>query len=44
MGITAENVTEKWNIPRSKLDAMAVASHNKAEKAQKSGLYDEVSY
>merc|ERR1712135_167977 len=41
MGITSENVAEKWQIPRSKQDQMAVDSHNKALAAQKAGFFDE---
>lgn len=41
MGITSENVAKKWNISREKQDAFAIASHQKAEKAQKEGLFDE---
>ncbi len=38
MGITAENVAEKYNISREIMDKMAVESHAKALKAQKLGL------
>jgi len=41
MGITSENVAEKWQISRSKQDQMAVDSHNKAIAAQKAGLFDD---
>lgn len=33
MGITAENVAKTYNISREKQDALAVESHNRAEKA-----------
>ncbi|MFZ5944133.1 MAG: acetyl-CoA C-acetyltransferase [Bacillota bacterium] len=33
MGITAENIAEKWAITREEQDAFAVSSQNKAEKA-----------
>lgn len=33
MGITAENVAEKWNITREEQDALALESHNRAENA-----------
>ncbi len=43
MGITAENVAEKFGITREEQDAFAVNSQNKAEKAQKDGKFaDEI--
>ena len=43
MGVTAENVAEKWQISRETQDAFAVASQNKAEAAQKAGRFaDEI--
>ncbi len=43
MGITAENVAEKWGISREEQDAFATASQNKAEAAQKAGKFkDEI--
>ncbi len=43
MGITAENVAEKWGLTRDEQDAFAVASQNKAEAAVKSGRFkDEI--
>lgn len=43
MGITAENVAEKWQITRDAQDAFAVASQNKAEAARASGRFkDEI--
>ena len=43
MGMTAENIAEKWQISRDEQDAFAVASQNKAETAQKSGRFkDEI--
>eukprot|EP00112_Aurelia_sp_Birch-Aquarium-sp1_P017216 Seg397.30 transcript_id=Seg397.30/GoldUCD/mRNA.D3Y31 product="Acetyl-CoA acetyltransferase" protein_id=Seg397.30/GoldUCD/D3Y31 len=43
MGITAENVAEKWNIPREVQDNFAVDSQNKTENAQKGGKFkDEI--
>jgi len=43
MGVTAENVAEKWQITRDEQDAFAVASQNKAEAAQKAGKFkDEI--
>ena len=41
MGITAENIAEKWNITREEQDRFAVASQNKTEKAQQSGRFFE---
>jgi acetyl-CoA C-acetyltransferase len=41
MGQTAENVAAKWQISREMQDAMAVASQNKAEAAQKAGRFDD---
>ena len=40
MGITAENVAEKWQISRDEQDEFATASQNKAEAAQKAGRFD----
>jgi len=37
MGITSENVAEKYGITREQMDAMAVESHRKAAHAQKMG-------
>ncbi len=37
MGITAENVARKYGITREEMDALAVASHSKAAKAQAEG-------
>ncbi|HEY1058469.1 MAG TPA: acetyl-CoA C-acetyltransferase [Limnobacter sp.] len=43
MGITAENVAEKFGISRSVQDEFAVASQNKAEAAIKAGRFkDEI--
>jgi len=43
MGITAENVAEKWQISRDQQDEFAVKSQNKAEAAQKAGRFkDEI--
>ena len=39
MGITSENVSAKFGISREKQDALAAASHEKAAKAQKAGLF-----
>jgi len=40
MGNTSENVAAKFGITRETQDAFAAASHNKAEAAQKAGLFD----
>jgi acetyl-CoA C-acetyltransferase len=43
MGITAENVAEKWQISRDEQDRFATSSQNKAEAAQKAGRFvDEI--
>lgn len=43
MGITAENVCEKYGITREELDAFAAKSQQKAEAAMKSGAFkDEI--
>lgn len=43
MGITAENVAERWQITRDAQDAYAVQSQNRAEAAQKAGRFkDEI--
>ncbi|MCV6612829.1 MAG: acetyl-CoA C-acyltransferase family protein [Amphritea sp.] len=39
MGITAENIAEKWQISREDQDALAVASHNNAERAISEGRF-----
>jgi len=41
MGITSENVAEKWNIGRDRQDSMAADSHAKALAAQKAGLFND---
>ena len=40
MGITAENVAERYGVSRADQDAFAANSHIKAAKAQKEGLFD----
>ena len=40
MGITAENVAAKYDIPRPEMDAFAAGSHNKAAAAQAAGYFD----
>ena len=41
MGGTAENLTEKYQIPREEMDAFAAGSHEKAFKAWEAGYFDE---
>jgi acetyl-CoA acyltransferase 1 len=40
MGLTSENVAEKFGIPRDVQDKMAAESHAKAARAQESGWFD----
>lgn len=42
MGITAENVANRYHVTREDQDAFAYASQMKAVKAQKEGLYTEI--
>jgi acetyl-CoA acyltransferase 1 len=39
MGLTSENVAERYGVSRDDQDAFAVASHQKALKAQESGFF-----
>merc|ERR1719158_286793 len=39
MGVTAENVAERFHVTREQQDAMGVASHTKALAAQKAGRF-----
>ncbi len=41
MGLTAENVAERYGITREDQDAFALASHQKALAAQAAGRFDE---
>lgn len=41
MGITAENIAEKWGISREEQDEFAALSQQKVEKAKKNGLFKE---
>ena len=41
MGVTAENVAEKWQITREQQDEMALNSQLKAEEAQKNGKFQK---
>lgn len=43
MGITAENVAEKWNLTREELDDFALTSQKKAVQARENGTFaDEI--
>ena len=41
MGVTAENVAEKWQITRDQQDEFALNSQLKAEEAQKNGKFQK---
>jgi acetyl-CoA C-acetyltransferase len=41
MGVTAENVCDRWGITREQLDAFALSSQDKTAAAQKSGRFDD---
>jgi acetyl-CoA C-acetyltransferase len=41
MGMTAENVAEKYNVSREDQDAYAARSHQRAAKAMQEGYFDE---
>jgi len=41
MGVTAENIAAKWGITREQQDALAVQSHNRAQKAIEAGYFRE---
>jgi acetyl-CoA C-acetyltransferase len=41
MGITAENIAEKWGISREDQDALAVESHQRAAKATEAGIFKD---
>ncbi len=40
MGITAENIAEKWGISREEQDELAALSHNRAENAIKNHYFE----
>jgi len=42
MGITAENVAERYNVSREDQDAFAAASQSKAARARDNGLFTEI--
>ena len=41
MGVTAENIAAKWGISREEQDALAVESHNRAQRATEAGYFKE---
>jgi acetyl-CoA acyltransferase 1 len=41
MGLTSENVAERYDVSRADQDAFAVESHRRAKKAQDEGLFDK---
>ena len=41
MGITAENLAERYDVSREEQDKFAVASHHKAAKAREDGKFDD---
>ncbi len=41
MGVTAENIAEKWGISREQQDALAFESHKRAAHATKEGYFKE---
>jgi len=41
MGVTAENIATKWGISRDTQDALAVESHNRAERATLAGYFKD---
>ena len=40
MGLTAENVAERYDVPRDKMDEFAQQSQERAVEAQKNGFFD----
>ena len=40
MGLTSEHVAERYRVSRADQDAFGAASHNKASKAQRDGLFN----
>jgi len=40
MGMTAENVAEKYNVPRERMDEFAKLSQDRAVEAQKNGFFE----
>lgn len=42
MGLTSENVAEKFNVSRKKQDEFSALSHQKAAEAQRNGWFEEI--
>jgi acetyl-CoA C-acetyltransferase len=40
MGVTAENVAERWDVSREDMDAYALGSQQKAARASDAGIFD----
>jgi acetyl-CoA acyltransferase 1 len=40
MGWTSENVASDFNLRRERIDELAALSHNRAEKAQREGIFE----
>lgn len=38
---SAENVAKQWHVKREEQDQLAVKSQNRAETAQKAGIFDK---
>jgi len=41
MGVTAENIAAKWGITREMQDALALESHNRAQRATEAGYFKD---
>jgi acetyl-CoA C-acetyltransferase len=41
MGVTAENIAEKWQVSREQQDALAVLSHQRAQAATEKGYFND---
>jgi acetyl-CoA C-acetyltransferase len=41
MGVTAENLADRWEIDREQMDAFAVESQNRAERASEEGRFQD---
>lgn len=41
MGVTAENIAEKWGITRERQDALALEGHHRAQRAIEEGRFKE---
>jgi acetyl-CoA C-acetyltransferase len=40
MGETAENVGERWKVPRERMDELALRSHQRAVESQRRGVFE----